>query len=227
MTLHDIFRGDVIPLSGIAVSIGRNTYDPPAPVVPVYDIHTREIDLYDSGSGIIRYHNRITFNPSNSGMTTIVTAVCTSAYNSANQALGSLFTDGTVIEIDTYHVNSEDYFADDGGGVFTVFTSGIYEITARSSCTYSVGTTRFTIRCWLERSSNGGAFAEMPGSRHWLYCRNDTNGEDTSLCTIILDNVAPGDRFRLKMSQEDNSDPPFAGPQSQAGGCGLVFEKLR
>ena len=58
--LHDIWRGDVMPLSGEMVSIGRNQYDPPAPFVPVQDIHQNVAVFHDGqilrNSGIIRYN---------------------------------------------------------------------------------------------------------------------------------------------------------------------------
>jgi hypothetical protein len=195
----------------------------------VFDIHARELDLYDSGSGIVSYDGtkrHAILNPSNSGAAAICTATVFDAYNvSVTLAITGVVNSGTTVRIDGIHYNTEPYFTLEGSPNFAVsiWASGTYEITTRCSCNQNVATTRTTIRCWLERSAGGGAFAEIPGSRHWLYCRNTTNGYDTSLCTIILEDLAPGDKFRLQMGQDGTVNLGVVAP---ANSCGLTFEKL-
>ncbi|MCV0439805.1 MAG: hypothetical protein K5880_14350 [Hydrogenophaga sp.] len=239
MSLHDIWRGDVMPLSGVAVSIGRNSFDPPAPVVPCFDIHAREFDLYDGedidaaftadGSGIITFdseNNRLLLNPSMSGATPICTAVYFDGYNSSSQNISNSFGPGTVIDIDTQRTVSDATHFTLASDVVTVWAAGTYEITVRAGTDNISGTARLSIRHWLERSSGGGAFAEVPGSRGWTYARNSTNGEDTSLCTIILQDVAPGDQFRIKSAETSTGMIAPLGPQTEPNGYGLTFEKL-
>jgi len=57
MSLHDIFRGDIIPLSGTKVSIGRNRFDPPAPFVPVEEVIQNTAVFVDiiTSSGVLRF----------------------------------------------------------------------------------------------------------------------------------------------------------------------------
>lgn len=229
-----------MPLSGVAVAIGRNSFDPPAPVVPVFDIHARELDLHDlnspasdpperaAGSGILAFHakrNHLILNPSTSGAAAVCTAVFFDGYNTTGGLMANSFGPGTTIPIDATRSTSsvEDFTL--ASSVVTVWASGTYEITVRAG-TDTVSSTRLIMRHRLEHSSGGGAFAEVPGSNHWTMCRSSTNGEDSSLCTIVLQDVAPGDQFRIKSSELSTSMIAPIGPSYVANGYGLTFVKL-
>ena len=221
-----------MPLSGVAVSIGRNTFDPPAPVVPVFDIHARELDLHDSGdsaSGIMAYdgeREHLILNPSMSGAAPICTAVFFDAYNSAAGNVTNLFGGiGTVVDIDTVRSEFSDVFSIVGNDTIHVWTSGTYEITHRATCR-STAAGRFTYRIWLEHSSAGGSFVEVPGSRSYAYGQTTSADNTTVMCTVIVENVAPGDQFRLKMASTSTSMISPLGPGYLANSCGLTLEKL-
>lgn len=58
MSLHDLFRGDIMPVSGVKMSIGRNRFDPPAPFVPVEEVIQNIavfVDPASNTSGVIRF----------------------------------------------------------------------------------------------------------------------------------------------------------------------------
>lgn len=240
MSLHDIWRGDVMPLSGVAVAIGRNTFDPPSPMVPVFDIHARELDLYGktltdddpptvtSVSGILAFdgiRNRLIFNPSNSGAAAVCTAVYIDTYNTVSGILGNLIIP-VVLPLELRTSSSPEDFTLDGLGDIIVWASGTYEITYRFSVDSRVGNARFSGRHWLEHSSAAGSFAEVPGSRSFTFMRNNSTGRDTTLCTVILEGVSAGDKFRVMGGTEDSSDPPPFGPAIEPDGGGLTLIKV-
>lgn len=227
MSLHDIWRGDVMPLSGVAVAIGRNSFDPPAPVVPVYDIHTRLLVFYDSGSpahsGIMSYHSQrgvLNFQPSNSGAQAIVTAVYFDAYIFIPST--TITATPSTIQIDTVRANSHPEIFAFASSELQINMSGIYSLEFRASADNDLTTTRSSARWWLERQAPGGSFAEIPGSRAFSYHRINTNGFDTANGKIIQEAVAVGDKFRLR-------GDILAGAASLAvagSGCSLTVRKL-
>lgn len=199
-SLHDILRGDVMPLSGINVSIGRNSYDPPAPVVPINDIHTRSLVFHDlSQSGILTYNAQrgiLNFEPSNSGAQSVVTAVYFDAYDGTGST--NISTTNTTVVINTIRNRSHPEIFSLASNELQINMSGIYNICYRCSADNPSTTTRSSISWWLERQAPGGSFAEIPGSRSYSYHRISTNGEDTATCTIIQEAVAVGDKFRIR-----------------------------
>lgn len=206
MSLHDIWRGDVMPLSGVAVSIGRNTFDPPAPTVPVFDIHARSLELHDSGnnsSGILRYNGtgpapgeRLELIPSNSGTQPIVTAVLFDAYDSTGGTVVN--TSLTILDISTERINTHpDIFVLNASSGVQINRAGTYVLEYRYSFDTAHATVRSTGRTYLERSVAGGAFAEVAGTRSYSYHRIAANGEASAAAKVILD-VAVGDTFRLR-----------------------------
>lgn len=223
-----------MPLSGVAASIGRNSFDPPAPVVPCFDVHARELDLHDSGSdasGILAFDgeaSHLILNPSMSGAAPICTAFFFDAYNSGGLAILNLFNGiGTVVDIDTVRTEFTDAFDIVGSpGEVHVWTSGTYEITYRATGSDNAGTNRHNVRAWLEHSSAGGSFVEVPGSRAYTYMQTTTADLVTIMCTVIVENVAPGDQFRLKMAETSTGVTSPFGPRYATEGCSLTLEKL-
>jgi len=216
MSLHDIWRGDVMPLSGVEVAIGRNSFDPPAPVVPLYDIHNRTLVLHDSAgdpvgpispgfSGILYYNSldpefggRLEVIPSNSGAQPIVTAVYFDAYQNAGGKVVTS-TASTLLLSDVRANSHPDIFVPLptlASGV-QINQSGVYSFEARVSLDATSATVRSSSFCFLEKQPAGGAFAIVPGSRMWGYHRLTANGEDTMNMKVILD-VNLGDTFRLR-----------------------------
>jgi hypothetical protein len=230
MSLHDILRGDIMPLSGLLVSIGRNTFDPPAPVVPVNDIHHRSSILYDSGlpaqSGIITFNSargRLELIPSNSGAQPIVTAVLFEAYDSlGTSAIGSV----TTITFDTTRLNTHSNIYNSVNSELQINMSGIYEFSYRVGAIQRTGT--FTnILIFLERQAPGGAFAEIPGSRTALLLRNNATvaHRGSANANLILSAIGVGDKFRVR-GVADNIFLAGTEPLQLADTCSFTVRKL-
>lgn len=195
MSLHDIWRGDVMPLSGVAVSIGRNTYDPPAPVVPVFDIHARTLVLHDSASsGILYYHDqgaefggRVELIASNSGAQSIVTAIMFDAYDATGGT--TVTTSATTLNIDTVNINTHPAIFSLSGDVLHISQSGTYSFEYAVSLDNATAT-RTSSQANLQLQPPGGAFADIGGSYSYGYHRQAANGEDTLNCKIIYEVLA-------------------------------------
>lgn len=229
MSLHDILRGDIMPQSGVDISIGRNTFDPPAPTVPVSDANARTLVLYDSGimvgSGIVSFkssNKHLLFKPAFSGVAPICTAVFIDAYNTST-SLGTTTTPTTVGVETTRAISSDKDFTIVSNEII-IWGSGTYEITLKLSTNQTVGNTRYSATGFLEHSSANGSFVEVPGSKVYTYVRQATNGEDTSLVTIILPNIAPGDLIRGRAHLL--STAAVVSQRTISGGCGITIMKL-
>lgn len=210
VSLYDIFLGDLMPLSGILISIGRNTYDPPAPTVPVNDIHHRTSILYDSqlasnGSGILYFNatpNVFQVIPGNSGAQTITTAVCFEAYDSVGGSGVTATTTGTM-SFDTVRLNTHssifNYLTSNGQHELQINASGLYEFHYRIGMDNLTGTFQ-NVAFWVERQAAGGLFAEIPGTRTALWVRNNGSTSDDGTCAacFLLNNIGVGDKFRVR-----------------------------
>ena len=193
-----------MPLSGVAVSIGRNTFDPPAPVVPVFDIHARSLVLHDSGSdasGILTYNaqadnqgGRLELIPSMSGAQPIVTAVLFDAYEAAGGT--TVTTSLTTIGLDTQRINSHTAIFVLSADTVQINQAGTYIFEFRASFD-STTTTRTNARTELQRQIAGGSFAAITGAGAFSYHRTTANGQGTACCKVILE-VDLGDTFRLQ-----------------------------
>ena len=207
MSLHDIWRGDVMPLSGVAVAIGRNSFDPPAPTVPVFDIHARSLVFHDSGpgsrpSGILYYRSsggrqRLELIPAGSGARAIVTAVYIDVYDDTGG--NSIGTRLTTVAFDTTRTNShEDIFVfDDANDQIHINHRGVYVFEYRVTMDNAT-TVRTTSETRLERRAPGGAYAQVAGTLTFGYHRTTTDGEGSVAAKIILNNVVAGDTFRVR-----------------------------
>jgi hypothetical protein len=166
VSLYDILRGDVIPLSGINVSIGRNTYDGAAPAVPINDLHLRSLNLYDaSTSGTLTYNNtdkRIDLIRTPKETYPIVTAVFFQVVDTVG---GQTITTDTPIIFDatpTYNThpnifvwNGSDQLSLGAGGVYLVSWS----VTLSPNSTAKASS--FSVRLMID---NGSGYTEEPGT---------------------------------------------------------------
>ena len=182
-----------MPLSGVAVSIGRNSFDPPAPVVPVFDIHARSMELHDSGanagSGIIQYNgalHHLQVNPGGSGVQPVVTAVLFEAYDNAGG--NSINAAVSVIAIATTRINTHSnvFSFNSGAGELTLNMPGTYEVTYRTSFDINVNTRSSTQSRFQFKTTAGGTFANIGGTFAYAYHRQTSNGEGTTTATAIL-----------------------------------------
>lgn len=198
-----------MPLSGIAVAIGRNSFDPPAPTVPVYDIHHRTSILYDSAlafhnSGIFSYNaiqNVFQLNPGNSGAQNITTAVCFEVYDGVGGS--GIIAANTTIGFDVTRLNTHptifNYLRSNGEHTLQINASGLYEFHYRLGVDNAV-TTFNNIDTWVERQAPGGVFAEIPGTRTVLLVRNSATVSDngSAAACFLLNAIGVGDKFRVR-----------------------------
>lgn len=194
-----------MPLSGVAVSIGRNSFDPPAPVVPVFDIHSRSLVLHDSGSdasGILSYNaqtttdgGRLELIPSMSGAQSLVTAVLFDAYEAAG---GTTVTASlTTIGLDTERVNTHPDVYVLSSDTIQIHQAGTYIFEFRASFDATT-TTRTNARTELQREpAAGGGFTAVTAGTAFSYHRTTGNGEGTACCKMILE-VDVSETFRLQ-----------------------------
>jgi hypothetical protein len=205
-SIHDIWRGDIIPESGVEISIGRNSLDFPSPVVPLLDVHLRRAELHDSGvlsnSGIISYNslrNRLELIPSNSGAQPIVTAVLWDGYDTTGGTTVGVTT--AVVTIDTERVNTHpNIFVHDGisANAVQINMSGVYEFDYSVSIDSTDATLRSSCRTGIQRSTDGGTvFTGLTSSSSYTYNRLTAAGKATASAKVILEEVAPGTLFRV------------------------------
>jgi len=203
MSLHDIWKGDVMPESGVAVAIGRNSFDPPAPTVPVHDIHHRSTILHDSAgpeSGVVQYDgykNHMQLIGSNSGAAPVVTNIVYYAHDTAGGS-GVGTTAGLVAFPVTVTSMPEGYFYNEiMNGEVILWTSGTYDVDV--DVTYEPDTgTRTTSRLVASYKEPGDtAYTTIAGASAYGYHRNTANGEDTIPMSFIMPYVKPGTRLRI------------------------------
>jgi len=182
VSLHLLLRGDMMPLSGIKASIGRNTYDGAAPTVPVNDVHLRSLNLYDGGSsGVLTYNNgngRLDLNRNNEAVRPIVTAIVVQIYDADGTGTNVFGGGGTPVIMSTTQVNTHvDLFTLGGAGSeIGVSEDGTYELEWRVTAQDDGGWGRdASISIWLEED-NGGGFTEVAGTRSFASMGIDGNG---------------------------------------------------
>ncbi len=231
MSLHDIWRGDIMPLSGVIISMGRNSFDPPAPVVPFYDIHNKLSSInVSTASGDLFYNSdlrQLDLIPNNSGSQSIVLGSILDVYRAD---VDEAISDGTYTDVtfDTVRINTDPAnYELRSSGIIQVHSSGTYDITYRISCeSASVATLRVTLRSWLQKLSpiaNETGFSEITGTSAWFYLHNAASGDDTKLVKCII-----------KLQAEDMIQSVVQGWSGVAvdnvtvvaDGCGLTIEKL-
>jgi len=214
-----------MPESGVAVAIGRNSYDPPAPTVPVFDIHARSLVMHDSGapahSGILQYNsadNRLELIPGGSGTQPIVTAVYWDGYTVGTTTVS---TSATTIAINTTRSQNPTGIltADTEVGAYRFTMAGTYSIEYRVSL--NVGTTtRTSAQHYIDIMAPGGSYSPANGSTSYSYHRTTANGEDTgsskAIITVAVDTLV---RVRsLVLSGANLSSVTYS--------CGLTIRKL-
>jgi hypothetical protein len=218
-----------MPQSGVAVAIGRNSFDPPAPVVPVFDIHARSMVMHDSGtsgSGILYYNarntefgGRLELIPSNSGTQPIVTAILFDAYDVTGGT--TVTSSATALTIDTERINTHPGVFVMSSNQVQINQSGVYSFEYRASFDNNASATRTSARANIEKQPAGGAFASVPGCTSYTYNRITANGEDTANAKVILP-VNLGDTFRIS-AQIIGGGPDVI---QVASGTSLTIRKL-
>jgi hypothetical protein len=216
-----------MPQSGVAIAIGRNSFDPPAPVVPCFDVHNRSSILHDdSASGIFSFHaanNHLILNPSTSGAAAVCTAVYVDVYSTTSEGIQDL-TSPRIITIGATRAVSNSLDFQVNSNTIDIFAPGTYEITYRYSIDQT-STTRRSVRGWLE-IDDGSGFSEIAGSRHWTYSRISTGGEDSSEMTLILSNITAGSAIRMLVAVNSSSGAGVIGLSTISGGSSLTLLKV-
>jgi hypothetical protein len=234
-SIHDILRGDIIPESGVDVSVGRNSLDFPSPVVPVLDVHLRQTDFHDSGaptqSGILYYNSEdehLELIPSQSGAAAITTAVYIDTYNTATQRPGSLDTNTTTQALEvTRSLSDVTHFTlqepTPGDFFVSIWGAGIYEMTYRASLE-STGTSRVIVRSWIEVDTGAG-YVEPAAARSFSYHRDSVDGVDTGYTNIIVSDIVPGTKVRCRLATNNTGAAGF-GPITITEECSLTIKRL-
>lgn len=221
VSLYDIWRGDVIPASGLSISIGRNTYDGAAPAVPVNDLHLIELDLYATGTNTDPAI--VTYNPGNArlelstpvavpGSTqAIVTAIIEHVYD--NEATGTnAFSSATPVVFRAESTNTHsDVYSWAGNTDLTINLGGVYEMHWRVSAIDNggAGSRVTTFSVWLEEDQGGG-FTEVPGTRSFGVSPVDITSsvKEGTANGFTLINVAPGYIYRV-VAEETSGNTCF------------------
>lgn len=241
MSLDDIWRGDVMPLSGIDVSIGRNNFDPPAPVVPVFDAHHRSMVIHtvdtssepnaEGNSGVISYHSllrRLGLIPSNSGVQTIVPGDVIDVYrDAANSSIGNGTFTAVAYNTTRTNTNPKLYELKSVSGIVQVHASGIYDIQYRASAENSSSSVRITKRFWIQKLSprnNETGFVEIPGTRGYVYLHNAIPGDSTAIARCIIPLQA--EDMIMVVVNASGGAVSLIGLTIVSSGCGLTIERL-
>jgi len=241
-SIQEIWRGDIIPDSGVDIAVGRNSLDFPSPTVPLLDVHLRRAELHDSGapaqSGILSYnshqdHELLELIPSQSGAQVVTPAVYIDIYNTSSEAIGNI-TNPDVLDLSVIRsVSSADHFTIDtsspNGNFVSIWHPGTYEVTYRMSGDHVPalgGGTRITFRSWIETATDTGSFTEVAGSRAYSYHRIDTAGEDTAYITVILPDVVAGTRLQCLVGQNSTGMSFQEGPQFIPNGSSVTIKRL-
>jgi len=229
-SIQEIWRGDIIPESGVDVSVGRNSLDFPSPTVPLLDVHLRRAEFHDTGaptqSGVVSFNsseNRLELIPSQSGAQPIVTAVLWDGYDATGGT--TVTTTLATVTIDTERVNTHpNVFVHDGvvADAVQINMPGVYEIEYGVTIDAVNATTRSSCRTVLQQSTDGGSsFSEVTGCRAFTYNRLSAAGEDTANAKCILEDVAVGTIFRVRALRIAGADCVTV-----ADGSRLTIKKL-
>ena len=138
------------------------------------------------------------------------------AYNSAQTTLSTTNNVLVVVGFDTSRLSTPSGAFSLRGGVVTVSTAGLYQVTYRVSTYATSGTVRSVSQAQL--SLNG---TEVPGTRAFTYNRqlDVGHGTDSSSCLLQL---SSGDQLRVGATRIFGSGPLAA----IAHGCSLTLLAL-
>lgn len=101
----------------------------------------------------------------------------------------------TTINYDATHVTSGVF--DLTSDVITINVSGVYSFSVQVSCGQS-SNNRGDYLCYVEEDPLGvGSFAEIPGTRAWMYTRNNASDDGTAAISFVL-SVSATDQFRVR-----------------------------
>ena len=138
------------------------------------------------------------------------------AYNSAQTTLSTTNNVLVVVGLDTSRLSTPSGAFSLSGGVVTVNTAGLYQVTYRVSTYATSGTVRSVSQAQL--SLNG---TEVPGTRAFMYNRQLDVGHGTGSSSCLLQ-LSSGDQLRVGAMRIFGSSPLAA----IAHGCSLTLLAL-
>ena len=122
------------------------------------------------------------------------------AYNMVQTTLSSTNSTLVVVNIDTSRLSTPSGAFTLNSGVLTVNQGGSYEVTYRVSTFVASGASRSTSRTQLSLSG-----IEVPGTRAWIYNRQQNQGYGSASVTCLLQ-LSPGDQLRVGVTRSYGTD---------------------
>ena len=88
---------------------------------------------------------------------------------------------------------------------FTISTAGdyLFKLDVSTKCESTSG--RSVAMAFIERQPSGGAYAEVDGTRAFMYNRNSTAGDQTGSVGIVL-SVSANDKYRVRLIRDAGTD---------------------
>ena len=100
--------------------------------------------------------------------------------------------------------------------------TGVFLINLSVSVDISNGSDRTIARAFLQRDTGSGlGYLDVNGTRMFIYCRQQEEGENTASTSTIL-NVSSGDQFRVQVIPHAGNDTL----QTIAQACSLTISEL-
>lgn len=120
---------------------------------------------------------------------------------------GDTFT-GTAITVnlDTVRKNTDSSLYSLASDEVTIASTGVYLVNFRIGTDGQTGTARSIARGWIELDPATGSFAEIDGTRVYMYCRQVDRGEGTGSASLVLDVTAANSKLRLRVIREAGAD---------------------
>ena len=142
---------------------------------------------------------------------------CFASANSTN--FGSA---NRIVPFNTVRNETAGAFTLESGGALLINTANMYQITFRVSTDVASGTSRSIAVSFLQvRASGASAYTTQNGTNGFTYCRDASEGENTSTVTVIR-SLGAGDRIRVLASRHSGAETL----RTLGNGCSLTLVSL-
>lgn len=131
----------------------------------------------------------------------------------------SIGTSWTDVPLTNQALSSGSFFHDTPGAAVLVRRKGTYKVCVRAGTGIASGTSRSDSEVRLVKST-GGAYAEVPGSRGFMYNRTDNAGENSTSFVRYLE-LDNGDSLKVQVRKETGA----SNLELLANASGISLEK--